>query len=74
MVKVLAHKTGPKAGLACQPGDDVTNFRGEPATFSRCYAPHNSSSTGHVYVVIDGVESMAGYYPSVYNLEWLEVE
>lgn len=47
-------------------GDKVTCFRGEQAVVTGWAEPRHSGSTGRVYT------SDGEYYPSVYNLEWVE--
>lgn len=55
-------------------GDTVTDFRGEEAILTGGTPPHKPSSTGRVFVRSASAEvGWSGeYYPSVYNLKWVE--
>jgi hypothetical protein len=72
MPKILAHKSGPNAGCFCQPSDELTSFRGEPALFVKGYPPRHEGSTGRVAVIMNGYQHE--YFPSVFNLEWLDAD
>jgi len=55
-------------------GDEITDFRGEKAIVTGWDKPHKPASTGRVYVrAVDG-EHSAGFYPSVFDLTWIERE
>lgn len=53
-----------ETGVEFKKGDKVTTFRGEEAIIRDLYPPHKSSASGRVN----------GYYASVYNLKYVEVE
>lgn len=50
-------------------GEELVSFRGEKAILKTWQYPHSSASTGRVFVIMNGQESLS-YYPSVFNLEW----
>lgn len=62
----LIHKP---SGYEIRVGDHVRNFRGELAIVEGWQKPTSPASTGRIYV--DGGR---GYYPSVFNCEWVERE
>ena len=51
-------------------GQSLVSMRGEYATLEYADAPHKPSSTGRVYVR-DAGGRVAGYFPSVFGLEWV---
>lgn len=54
-----------------QVGDNVPTFRGTYCKVQGFVKPHNSNSTGLVYVLEqDG--RVGGYYPSVINAVWMD--
>lgn len=54
-----------------QVGDTVNTFRGQQCKVQGYVRPHNSTSTGLVYVV-ENDGRVGGYYPSVINAVWIE--
>jgi hypothetical protein len=58
----LTHKS---TGLPVKVGDDLTDFRGDPAKVSSIEEPHKPSSTGRIYTVAGG-----SYFPSVFDCVW----
>lgn len=62
-----------KDGTHPKHGDIVKCFRGEEHILNGGSAPHNPSSSGHVWVkTLDGYSRE--YYPSVFDLEWVRIE
>lgn len=57
-------------GMPVAKGDTVISFRGEPAKLVGWKEPVHSGSTGRV-VVLKG-KSTREYYPSVYNLKFVD--
>ena len=51
----------------------ITNFRGETFTVIGGQPPHKPESEGKVFV-IDGRGFTAFYYPSVFNLNWKQLD
>lgn len=51
-------------------GDEVTTFRGEKGILTGMREPHKSSSTGRVYVRINGVD--CEFFPPVVGAEFRE--
>jgi hypothetical protein len=61
-----------KSGLEIKAGDEVRDFRGNPAIVHKNIGSHPTDrSTGRIAVIIDGDEM--SYYPSVYNAQWVRV-
>ena len=65
----LVHKA---TGQEVQKLDVVTDHRGESATVTSWQKPHSPASTGRIYVKRHGQEQ--GFYPSVFNCEWIDRE
>lgn len=57
-------------GKRVQVGDKATTFRGEPVTVTQIEKPHKSSSTGRVYVAIEGETYTRSFFPGVINASW----
>ncbi len=53
-------------------GEIVTDFRGDHAFVTGREEPRHSASTGRVYVRPVDSEHTHGYYPSVFDLKWIE--
>jgi|LakMenE01Jun11ns_1017448.scaffolds.fasta_scaffold9959586_22 hypothetical protein len=51
-------------GIEVNEGDDIVSFRGVATKVNYVQAPHKPSSSGKVN----------GYYASVYNLKWEEIQ
>jgi hypothetical protein len=71
--RVLVHKD---TGVPVQKGERLVDFRGDEAFFVSSQEGIGSSS-GRCYVIESRDEDEAnafGYYPSVFDLEWREVE
>ncbi|MDR3436400.1 hypothetical protein [Telmatospirillum sp.] len=54
------------------PGDTVTDFRGDIAICQGFVAPRHSGSTGRIHVGYPDREGTAEYYPSVFGAEIVE--
>lgn len=59
-----------KDGNEVKEGAALTTFRGEPCKLLGGQPPHKPSSTGLIYVEIDGEAN--GFYPSVCGLKWVD--
>lgn len=63
-----------KTNQPIKTGEVVHDFRGQAAVVTGWELPRSAASTGRVYVKEmreNGFEM--GYYPSVYNLKWMEL-
>ena len=71
----LVHKA---TGVPVEIGEVVTDFRGDRQRVTEMIEPHHPGSTGRVYVCdLDDEPTLLssfGYFPSVFDLEWREVE
>jgi hypothetical protein len=62
-----------KTNQPVKSGDIVHCFRGKPAYVTGWQIPQHEGSTGRVYVQeISDRRTHAEYFPSVYNLAWVE--
>ena len=52
-------------GKAAEVGMEVKTFRGEKGILLYWREPHKSSSSGHVYVLLNGEDTEREFYPSV---------
>jgi hypothetical protein len=57
-------------GRCVMEGDKVKTFRGDLCEIVSFVKPHNSSSTGLVYVKKNNMVS--GFYPSVVGATWID--
>jgi hypothetical protein len=64
----LIHKS---TGKPVQKGDIVTDFRGDQAKVVGGTEPRHDGSTGRIYVEAIPEGFTHGYYPSVFNCEWV---
>jgi hypothetical protein len=73
---ILSHrmKLVDEAGNDVEIGQEITNFRGEKAIVTGGQAPRTPDSTGRVTVTSAKPDEdwQMAYYPSVYNLRWVE--
>lgn len=67
-MKLIYTTTGAPAKL----GDIVETFRGERAVLLGIQQPHKPSSTGRVYIQLEGSRASREFFPSVINAEWIE--
>lgn len=58
-------------GLRLRVGDDVRTFRGERGTLTDIQIPMRPSSTGRVYVRLQGTTIPVAFYPSVIGARWI---
>ena len=65
----LVHKDGREVVV----GETVTDFRGDTATVTGWETPRSPASTGRLYVKAEDGWTQ-GYYPSVFDCEWIERE
>jgi len=65
-----------ETGKPVKRGETVRDFRGDLATVVGWDKPKHAGSTGRVYVKAGPVaaEWSQGFYPSVFDLEWIERE
>lgn len=56
-------------GVPIEEGDEVVDFRGDPAVIVRGTPPHKVDSTGRVQT-----KAGAEYFPGVFNLKWVKEE
>lgn len=70
---ILVHKD---TGEEVQKLDTVVDFRGERAVVTGWQKPHSPASTGRLYVRMpkDRGGHEQGYYPSVFDCEWVDRE
>jgi hypothetical protein len=62
-------------GIEVVDGEVVTDFRGDKCIVAGREEPRSPASTGRVYVrPTHGEQWTQGYYPSVFNLKWIERE
>jgi hypothetical protein len=65
----LIHKS---TGKPVQKGDIVTDFRGDKAKVMGLTPPHREGSTGRLYVEAIPEGYTHGYFPSVFDCEWVQ--
>jgi len=53
-------------------GEEVTDFQGDKAIVTGSEEPRHSASTGRVYVRPVDADYTQVYYPSVFDLKWIE--
>lgn len=59
-----------RTGRVLLPGDTVTTFRGTLGTLTHSTPPHKPSSTGRVYVMLEGEAHSQAFFPSVIGAEF----
>ena len=57
-------------GKRVQIGDKVELHNGGTGTVTRMEEPHKPSSTGRVYVAIEGATYTRSFFPGVINATW----
>lgn len=67
MLKLVHMNTGAEVEV----GELVTDFRGDEAIVTGFEAPRHAASTGRVYVRPVDADWTQGYFPSVFDLEWI---
>jgi len=68
-MRKLVHKD---TQLEVEKGETVIDFRGDSAIVTGWEEPRHSGSTGRVYVRPVDAEWTQGYYPSVFDLKWID--